>query len=432
MLKYLAVAALATTALIAAETGSAFAEDVTIRFGWWGNEARAANTLKVIKMFEEKYPDITVKAEYSGYSGYQTRLSTQFAGGSEPDIMQMLLAWMPLFSKDGDGFYDAYQTSGIINLDEFPKTTLAQAEKNGKLQGIPVGSAGFLFLWNKVPWEKAGLEYPKTWEELFDAAKTMKEKLGDDYYPLDPTTQGSILISLSWAIQKYNVNYIDPDEPKVAMTEEQIADWLRFFKKLEDEHALVSIKDRIAMGGANKPTTEMSDWVEGRWGGVYSQDSIITSRGDTLPGGLDQLEVGPYIMMPGAKTSGTMSRTGFIYSISKHSKHPDAAAKFINYLTTDPDVARVVGMSRAIPASKTQWNVLVNEKLIPEIQIEGTGQMNELAEKGQTPRFSPYFEHPLVYKLLFDTFEQLSFDKITPEEGAKKLLKQGNRILSRL
>lgn len=431
MFKRKTLAALTFTALVSL-TSAAFAEDASIRFAWWGNEARAANTLKVIKLFEEKNPGITVKAEYSGYDGYQTRLSTQFAGGTEPDVMQVLLAWLPMFSKKGDGFEDINKFSSLINLEEFPKTTLEQVSINGKMQGVPIGSTGFLFLYNKEPWQKAKIDYPKTWDELFEAAKLMRERLGDDYYPLDPTTQGSFLISLSWAMQKYNVNFIDPDEPKVSMSEEQVADWLRFFKRLENEHVLVSIKARTAMGGANKPTSQMPDWVEGKWGGVYSQDSTLTSRADTLTGGLDQLEVGPYIMLPDAKTAGTMSRTGFIYSISKHSKQQEAAAKFINFLTTDAEAARIIGTSRAIPASKTQWDVLTKENLIPPIQKIGTGQIMELDEEGLVPRFSLYFEHPLIYKLLFNTFEELSFDKTTPEEAAPKLIKEATRILSRL
>ncbi len=431
MFKRKTLAALTFTALVSLTT-TVFAEDASIRFAWWGNEARAASTLKVIKLFEEKNPGITVKAEYAGYDGYQARLSTQFAGGTEPDVMQVLLAWLPMFSKKGDGFADINQFSSLIDLEEFPKTTLEQVTVDGKVQGVPIGSTGFLFLYNKEPWQKAQIAYPKTWDELFEAAKLMRERLGDDYYPLDPTTQGSILISLSWAMQKYNVNFIDPNEPKVSMTEEQVADWLRFFKKLETEHALVSIETRTAMGGANKPTIQMPDWVEGKWGGVYSQDSTITTRADTLSGGLDQLEVGPYIMLPEAKTAGTMSRTGLIYSISKHSKQSEAAAKFINFLTTDPEAARIVGATRGLPASKTQWDILTNEKLIPPIQEIGTKQIMELDEKGLVPRFSLYFEHPLIYKLLFSTFEEISFGKTTPEEAAPKLIKEANRVLSRL
>lgn len=91
MFKRKTLAALTFTALVSLTT-TVFAEDASIRFAWWGNEARAASTLKVIKLFEEKNPGITVKAEYAGYDGYQARLSTQFAGGTEPDVMQVLLA----------------------------------------------------------------------------------------------------------------------------------------------------------------------------------------------------------------------------------------------------------------------------------------------------------------------------------------------------
>lgn len=431
MLRHLIRTTLAATALGLGLAQAAMAADANVRFTWWGSEERAAKTLQVIKLFEEKNPGIKIKAEYAAYEGYQARLSTQFAGGVEPDIMQVLLAWVPMFSKSGDGFADVAKFSGQINMADFPKGAFEEVTVNGKIQGVPIGSTGFIFLYNKDTWEKAGLAYPKTWDELFAAAKTMQDKLGPGYYPIDPAIQGSVLISLSWAMQQHNVGFIDATEPKVAMTEAQIADWLRFFKRLEDERVMVSIRDRIAMGGASKPTSQMPNWVDGKWGGVYSQDGMVTVRGDTLPRGAEQLEVGPYVTLPGAKTTGTMARTGYIYAISKHSKNQEAAAKFINFLTTDPEAARIVGMARGTPASKTQWKELVDNKLIPQLQITATGQIMEMGEKGQLTRFSIYFEHPLMYKLLFETFEQLSFDKITPEEGAKKLMAEATKILSK-
>ena len=38
-------------------------ETVTLRFSWWGNDARHEKTLKVIEMFQEQHPNIVIEPE---------------------------------------------------------------------------------------------------------------------------------------------------------------------------------------------------------------------------------------------------------------------------------------------------------------------------------------------------------------------------------
>jgi hypothetical protein len=42
---------------------------VELRMGWWGNDDRAERTLKVIELFHEAYPEITVLGEPDGGAG---------------------------------------------------------------------------------------------------------------------------------------------------------------------------------------------------------------------------------------------------------------------------------------------------------------------------------------------------------------------------
>ena len=64
-------------------------EPVTLRFMWWGGDARATATLDVIEAFEAKYPWITIEAEYGSDEGYQEKLTTQLVSGTAADIIQM-------------------------------------------------------------------------------------------------------------------------------------------------------------------------------------------------------------------------------------------------------------------------------------------------------------------------------------------------------
>ena len=97
-----------------------FADDsdtVTLRVAWWGANSRHQNTLKTIRAFEQAHPNIKVKAEYTGWDGFVSRLSTQIAGKNEPDVMQLDWSWIQVFSRSGNGFYDLNQLSKEVGLD---------------------------------------------------------------------------------------------------------------------------------------------------------------------------------------------------------------------------------------------------------------------------------------------------------------------------
>lgn len=95
------------------------AKDVDLRMSWWGGNGRHQVTLKALEEFHKQHPDINVKAEYTGWDGHLSRLTTQIAGGTEPDVMQTNWNWLPIFSKNGEGFYDLNTLKDEIDLSQF-------------------------------------------------------------------------------------------------------------------------------------------------------------------------------------------------------------------------------------------------------------------------------------------------------------------------
>lgn len=73
-----------------------------------GGESRHVATQKAIAACGEKYSH-TVKGEFTGFDGYLEKLTTQMAGKTEADIVQVNWPWLPLFSKNGEGFADLRQ-----------------------------------------------------------------------------------------------------------------------------------------------------------------------------------------------------------------------------------------------------------------------------------------------------------------------------------
>lgn len=103
-----------------------------------------------------------MKAEYTGWDGHLSRLTTQIAGGTEPDVMQTNWNWLPIFSKTGDGFYDLNKMKDVIDLSQFDPKELQTTTVDGKLNGIPISVTARVFYFNDETWKKAGIAYPKT------------------------------------------------------------------------------------------------------------------------------------------------------------------------------------------------------------------------------------------------------------------------------
>jgi oligogalacturonide transport system substrate-binding protein len=404
---------------------SVFAADkVTIRMSWWGGDSRHKATVAALKQFQEKYPHITVKAEYTGWSGHLEKLTTQIAGGTEADLMQVNWNWLSIFSKQGDGFVDLNDFKDIIDLSQWDGNLLDAGTMGNKLNGLPVSATGRVFMLNKTIYQKAGIEVPKTWDALIASAAAFREKLGPAYFPFDATRQNAWLMTVLIATQKTGKSFIDPETKKVAWTKAELAEALAFFQNLVDKRVLKSLKESAAEGQVR--LHEKKEWMEGKLAGSYEWDSTFFKYSNVIKDG--ELVPVPTLMTKGAVSEGMFRKPSMTFAISKNSKHPKEAAMLLNFLLNDPVGIKTLGATRGIPASKKAEALLVKEKLIaPELLAA-----HDIIVKGEAPPVSPYFEHFRLQDLYEGTMEEIAYKKISVEQAAERLIDEGNRILKRL
>ncbi len=407
---------------------SAAAEDITLRFSWWGASARHEATLKAIKAFEANNPGVTIKGEYMGYDGYVDKLSTQVAGGVEPDIIQIDWAWVTQFSKNGDGFYDMKKAKEI-NLDNFISASWKTGVVNGKLNAVPVSYTARVFLMNKSTWDKAGLPLPKTWEDLFAAGKVFEQKLGKDYYPMDGQLNDTLLMAQSYMWQKTGKPWISPNQPKVAYTLAEAEEWVKVYKKMIADHVVPPQQYRVSSGGGHPetPTEQMPDWVTGKFAGDFTWDSTFKPRLSTPPK-TTEFDVADYLTMSGAKNSGVIGRPSMMLAIGKNSKHPDLAAKFINWLVSSPEATDIVGTVRGVPMTISAREQLIKANLFTPVETKAMKQIESL--KIDSP--SPVAEYSRMQSWVREVFEKAVLGKITDQEAAKMLVDETNALLRRI
>jgi oligogalacturonide transport system substrate-binding protein len=407
------------------------AKPTVLRFAWWGGAGRHEATLKAIALFEQQNPGLKIKAEYMGFNGYLERLTTQIAGGSEPDVMQINWAWLAMFSKRGNGFMDLEQQRSVLALDQFSPEDINAGRVAGKLNALPSAYTARVFLWNKAAFDRAGVALPATWDELFAAGPVFKAKLGDHAYPLDGELYDMILLAQAYVQQKYGTPYVDPLEPRVAMSPAAALEWVQTYRRLITEHVATPLPLRASLGGAEKPTEQQQDWVVGNWAGNFTWDSAIPLRAATL-NAQQKLVLGNFPTLPGASVSGMFGRPTVMLAVGRNCKQPELAARLVNFMLTDPQAARILGKTRGVPAARSQLDVLVQTNKLPAMELAAHEQIKKQRLAGRVPVPAPLFEHARLHKFMREVFEIVAYGKTTDQEAARRLVEEGNALLKRI
>ncbi|KAB1083030.1 carbohydrate ABC transporter substrate-binding protein [Neorhizobium galegae] len=410
-----------TAALFAATSlSTAFASD--LRMSWWGSDDRHIATQEALKLCGAKFGH-TIAPEFTGFQGHQEKIATQLAGRTEADIMQVNWPWLPLFTKNGDGFADLNQYKDIIDLSQWSKPDLDSGTVKGKLNGISVSTTGRVFMFNKTTYDKAGIPIPKTWEELIAAAPKMKEKLGKEFYPFEGAALDVRLMVILRTTQKTGKDLIDPATNKVAWSEAELVEGLEFYKTLVDKGVIESWK-QVAAGG-NTPLHENQKWAKGQIAGTYQWDSTYGKIATPMEKGQELVPV-KLLTIEGAKTDGVYRKPSMLFSISRNSKDPKGAAQVLNCLLNDPAAVKIMGATRGIPSSKIALDTLTKEGKIKPVQIEAYKRVMEPT----SPGVSPLNEHPRVTEVFDTNFEAFAYGQQSSKDAATEIIAGINQALT--
>jgi len=407
------------------------ADPVTLRFLWWGGSDRHDRTRKAIALFESRHPGVRIKPEYMGTTGYLEKLTMQMVGGTEPDIMQVNWAWLAMFSRHGDGFHDLNRQREHLALDQFSADDLRMNTVEGKLNGLAPSYAARCFVWNQAAFARAGVALPRTWDELFAAGPAFRSKLGERAFPMDGEPYDMLLLSQTYIHQKHGTPFVHASGKRVAMSPEALREWVQMYQRLTETHVATPLRYRASLGGAEKPLEQQPDWVVGNWAGNYTWDTALRLRQSTLDK-QQKLDIGEFLTLPDAKNSGMFGRPAMLYSVSKRCRHPEIAAKFLNFLLTDPEAARIQGLTRGVPAATRAFQTLQEAKLLQPLELKAYLQIKAARDAGRIELPSPKFEDARFRKFLREVFERVSYGKLDATQAAQRLLEDGNALLARI
>ena len=409
-------ALLITAAILLSVTGCKSTGDYTqeIRFSWWGGDSRHQATLEAVDVFSAAHPEITVHTEYGAWSGWEDAAATALYAGTEPDVMQVNQNWLTDYTSDRTGFLDLHDYSDIIDLTQYSADVLDMCSVDGKLFAVPVSETGRVFLWNETTFTAAGISVPESYADLCAAGTVFRDTLGDDYYPLALGWYDRMLF-LVYVLQcRYGREWVK--DKTLQYSEAEIAEGLSQIVQLETSHVIPPLK-QVAGSGADSFDKD-ENWITGRYAGIYEWDSASGKFVNALADG-QSLVVGRYFSDLGDYHGG-FSKISLGFAISKHTKYPEACAKLIAAMVSEPEEVRILGTERGIPLNHQGYDICSKAGLLGDIPAAAYQRMTEWISF----RIDPDFEHASlkgVNGVYEDVFTGLSYGDYTVAQAAERL-----------
>jgi oligogalacturonide transport system substrate-binding protein len=402
------------------ETPKVQAKPVTLRFAWWGSDARHKATLAAIEAYTKLNPNVKIEGEYQGYEGYQQKIMTQIAGNSAPDLMQLDYPWLPSLSAQGDIFVDLSKES-VIDLSQFPKKILDEYDSvNGKLVSLPMGTNGFGTMINKAFFDKNGLSTDTvwTWDKLIEAGQKISQTNKGNYlFALEPgtTTGGLGEFILGEYLYSKNGAYWVSDKPAITASKGDISEALTMMKKLFDSGAAQPLGDAALFSGKMEQNPK---WVNAEIG-MTSDWSSTVSKYKTAAGE-GKFAVGMPIFAKDGKAQGVKTKPSMILSVNKKSPNTAEAVKFSNWLLNSKEAALILLDTRSVPTSEIAKKTLVEaNKIDPSV-----AKMVDNAVKNPTSPPPIVQNNPEVADIIRDICEKVVYGSLTPDKGADQLIQR--------
>lgn len=399
-------------------------DKINIKISWWGGESRHNATIKAIEAFEEKNPDINVDVQFGAWDGWEESMTTSFYAGTEADINQINWNWINEYSSDGSMFYDLNKLSEYFELSNYDENSLLQCTAAGELQAVPVSVTGRIFYWNKSVFDKAGIDVPDSLTKLYEAGRIMRERLGDDYYPLALAEYDRMLLMVHYLCSRYGKPWISDGSLNYSIAE--ITEGLEFIRSLEIGHVTPSISKIIGDGAVS--LDKNPEWIEGRYAGIFEWDSSASKYASAL-GNDQEFIVGNYFEDFGVYKGG-FSKISLAFAISEKTEHPVECAKLLDFLLNDSDGTAIMGVERGIPLSASAFKSCKDNGFLDGMAAEANKKVSEWSKFS----FDINFEDPKLRVnpegVYYEAFSGLSYGDYTSEEAAEIIYNSISEVLN--
>lgn len=322
------------------------AAPATLRFMAFGDAAERAAYQGLIDAYQQGHAGQLVELTMIPSQGdYRTRLTTDFAAGTPPDLMLLNYRRYGSFAANGvlEPLGSYLDRSPLISREQFYQSPLNAFTWGGELTCIPQNVSSLVVYYNQELFDAAGLAYPGddwTWDEFVDTAKALTRDLdGDgatDQYGLG--LEPSLIRAAPFVWQNGGALVDDERAPtQLALLNPPAQEALQWLVDLQLVHHVVP--DRVAEAAEDSE----SRFVAGRTA------MFLNSRRGTPA--YREIEAFTWDVAPlprGKQTAGILHSDA--YCMAAASERKEAAWAFVEYANS-PEGQRIIAASgRTVPS----------------------------------------------------------------------------------
>ncbi len=367
---------------------------------------------KMAKQFMEENPDVEIVIQSIPLSEYKTKLLAAVAAGSGPDVAQVPgEAMLELY------YYQVIQPfpTTVMSIEKLQKDYIEPTVRNliidGELYGLPTDVQTIVLFYNPVLFEQAGLDPnrpPEDWNELIEYAKKLTK------------WEEGKMVQSGWAFEGYDREletmmrcagatfWEDEKQTKVKL-EPAIIETYEFYKKAIEEHKVYTPEFGSRWTGFRQIKEGM----------VFGHGAMV---GSFMVGSHPDLVFRTAPPVPKHPVTGKRitALTSWSLSIMEGCKDPEAAAKWLLYITSEDAQRKWLEETGELPSLK----VVANDPKYKDDPLLGAvvDSLN-YAE----PTFSKGWANPS--SMLRDAYNEIIKKGVPIEEAASKAIKEINKYL---
>lgn len=395
-----------------------------IRFAWWGNTIRDERTIRVIQLFIEQNPGIIIEPEQSGWDGYWSRLNTQAAAGSLPDIMQQDYSFIEQYNNRGLLLdLTPYVEKGIIDISNWPEVGLAPGIIDGRLVALSMGINAWGMGVDPAVLQAAEITIDDTtwtWRDYEEIAMTIFRRTGVQTMP-SASQQVFEHVVRQFGVPFFGDRQLGFTDHADAIT--AIREVLEMQMRLRAAGALFDPEDASIIGRAmeESPLARGRTWNNFHWSNQHV--GFVNASGRPLQ----------YIMFPRVSGNtthyGTYLRPSMFIAILSSSHNTEMAARFVNFILNDPEANKILLAERGIPVP---YHIREELADLVDPNIRHTFDFIDRAIPFTSPIDPPDPPRSAeVIDVISSILLQCLLGRITPEAAVNQMIQTANAVLSR-
>ncbi len=344
----------------------------------------------IINEFETQNPDIKIKWIDVPFSEGEKRTLASVLSDTPPDLINLNPDFTALLAQRGALYEINTELTG-----EFNQEILETLKYNGKLYSLPWYATSAITIYNKDTVQKAGINIPKTYQELGKIAPQIR-KTGS-YAMLPNITENDTMLRI---LNKYGINSSEN------INSEKSAEVFDYFKNLYEKDLIP--KEAITQTHREALEKYMAEKI------VFFQAgaNFLTMIKENAPSTYAKTDVAPQIV--GELGQNDFSLMNFV--IPQRAKHKEEALKFALFLTNEKNQLELAKLTNVLATNqKTLQNEFYTKydknDLTSKARVISASQLNHVKPALKTER-----NQKEINTLINTAVQQILLNKNTTKE----------------